>query len=423
MEKQILTFFNKFKQYQILYVNILFTLFCVLFPLATGIQFAWFAMWILIPIFMPTEKAFCCIVYMSLYMRVQNSVKLFSIILSLSIFIILIKELLILNKNKLLNKYLKIFLFYLILLIIPLFYSILVNKTINISFIYYLNMINLLFLFYLLKNKLNKQIILIYAYGIIVSCIISIISYCGNIHSNPFQFGERFCAFMPLCNSLSVSCSISISLIYVLFVNKKLNGKTSFSLISTLSLIGALTLSKNFFITLALILLVIFITQFKMCKHKKKFLLTLLLVLLVLSPFILYYGSVMFVRFFGDKSYSNIVDVITTGRLEKWLLYIKPWCKNIISIFMGLGLGYNYNTVYSSHSLYVGYMSKLGIVGLIIIIYFVYLVALRKSKSTLQLKLFPLLLILLICMVEDISYNTFNFIPFILALTLTKQTI
>lgn len=418
-----MTFFNKFKQHQILYVNILFTLFSVLFPLSSGIQFAWFAIWILIPIFMPTDKAFCSIVYMSLYMRVQNSVKLFSIILSLSIFIILIKELLILNKNKLLNKHLKIFLFYLILVIIPLFYSILINKIINISFIYYLNMINLLFLFYLLKNKLNKQIVLIYAYGIIISCIISIISYCGGIHSNPFQFGERFCAFMPLCNSLSASCTISISLIYVLFINKKLAGRTTFSLIGVLSLIGILTLSKNFFITFALTLLVIFITQFKICNHKKKFLLTLGVVLLALSPFIIYYGSIMFVRFFGDKSYSNIVDIITTGRLEKWTLYIKPWAKNIVSILFGLGLSYNYNTIYSSHSLYVGYLSKLGIVGLLTIICFIWIIAFRKNKSTLKLKLFPLFLILLICIVEDISYNTFNFIPFILSLATTKQTI
>ena len=88
-----MTALNKFKQHSVLYVNTLFTIFSILFPLSSGIKFCWFAIWILTPIFMPTDKSFQCVIYMSLYMRVQNSVKLFSIIICLSIFIILIKEL------------------------------------------------------------------------------------------------------------------------------------------------------------------------------------------------------------------------------------------------------------------------------------------------------------------------------------------
>jgi hypothetical protein len=141
------------KAHKVLFLNILFTLFCITFPLSAGIKAAWFLMWFLIPLILPTNQSISCIVYMSLYMRVQPNVKLFSIIVCASVFIVLIKEILYLNKNKLLQKYFKIFTFYLFLLILPLFYSVFVNKSINISFIYYLNMINLLFLFYLIKNK------------------------------------------------------------------------------------------------------------------------------------------------------------------------------------------------------------------------------------------------------------------------------
>ena len=416
-----MTALNKFKQHSVLYVNTLFTIFSILFPLSSGIKFCWFAIWILTPIFMPTDKSFQCVIYMSLYMRVQNSVKLFSIIICLSIFIILIKELLILNKNKLLNKYFRIFLFYLILLIFPLFYSILLNNLINISFIYYLNMINLLFLFYLLKNKLNKQIILTYCYGIIISCILSLICYYAGLHYYPFQYGIRFCAFMPLCNSLGIYCIVGISLIYVLFINKQINYKLAISLITPISIIGVLTFSKTFFITFTLTFLLIFILYLNSSKNKKKVLTTSSLILLVFSPFILYYGLVMFNRFFGDKSYSNIIDIITTGRLEKWLIYLNPWPKSLISILFGLGLSFDYNTVFSSHSLYVGYISKMGIIGLVSILTFIYFIVFNKNTSNHKLKYLPIMIMFLVCIVEDISYNTFNFIPFILAISISRQ--
>ena len=123
----------------------------------------------------------------------------------------------------------------------------------------------------------------------------------------------------------------------------------------------------------------------------------------------------MLVRFFAHNEYSNLFDILTTGRLNKWLIYLKPWAKHFYSILFGLGLGYNYNTVYSSHSFYVGYLSKLGIVGVLVVLYFIYLIIFNKNDSNFKLKYLGVLLLLLIFCVEDLSYNTFNFIPFIIA--------
>ncbi|MBQ8522410.1 MAG: hypothetical protein IJ458_01955 [Clostridia bacterium] len=129
----------------------------------------------------------------------------------------------------------------------------------------------------------------------------------------------------------------------------------------------------------------------------------------------------MFERFVTNKDgYTNIFDIATTGRLDKWLIYLTPWIKHFYSIPFGLGLGFNYNTPYSSHSFYIGYISKIGIVGFILLSIFIYLIVFHKNKSNLKFKYLPILIMFLICLVEDVSHNTFNFIPFIISIITLK---
>ena len=82
--------------------------------------------------------------------------------------------------------------------------------------------------------------------------------------------------------------------------------------------------------------------------------------IICLSPFLIYYLLMMFDRFFVNDEYSNIIDIVTTGRLEKWKIYLTPWYQNFKSIVLGLGLSYNFNTKFSSHSFYFGYLSKIS---------------------------------------------------------------
>ena len=412
---------KKIKRHPVLFVNIMFTFLCVLFNLSLGIQIGWFAMWLIVPLVMLPHNAFQSLLYMSLYMRVIPNVKLFSIIICISLFIILIREIVALNKNKTINKYYKILIYYSILSIIPLFYSILINKTINILLIYYFNMINLLFLIYLLKNNLNKNIIIMYAYGIIISSIISLICYSGGLYDYILNY-NRFCAYMPLCNSLGVSCVVCISAIYMLAENDKISKKYSWLLIFALSIIGLCTLSKSFLITFTLIAFVVVIREFYKSRSKRKFLLISLILVVVLSPIVLSYGLIMFKRFFVNNEYTNIVNIITTGRLEKWLIYLKPYSKKLYSIIFGLGLGFDFNTEYSSHNFYVGYLTKLGVVGLLAILGFIYLILFNKNKNNLKLKYLPILVIMLIGIVEDFSFNTFNFVPAVIAFISTYKS-
>jgi len=406
---------EKFKRNPVMYVNVLFTIFCFLSSIGKGVLICCFAMWLIVPIFMDSKRALESIVYMSLYMRIFLKIKLFAIVVSISILIILIKKIFILNKNKLLNKYLKIFSIYAVFATAPLLYSVLLKNNINIQFIYYLNMINLLFLIYLFKNEINYKIVLTYSYGIVVSSVISLISYAGGLYAYAFEAGNRFCAYMQLCNTLGVACAVCISMIYVLFKNQKISARQSLFLISMLSIIGCMTLSKNFLIIWIIIMLTIFVVQIKDSKNKKKIIKRVVLTAIMVSPLVLYYGLIMLDRFLVNPEYNNIVDILTTGRLEKWLIYLKPWCKNIFSIIFGLGLTYDYGTPNSSHSFYIGYLSRLGIVGLVALCWYIYLIVFNKNVSKIKFKYFPIIIVLIICLAEDLSFNTFNFIPFVIA--------
>ena len=240
--------------------------------------------------------------------------------------------------------------------------------------------------------------------------------YYGGLYQHAFDFGTRFCAFMQLCNTLGVACVLSVSAIYILSINGKLDTKLAWLLMGGLSIIGCATLSKNFAITFAITAIFIFVNEVRVARNRKKVFKNIIIVFAIISPMILYYGLIMIDRFFGDATYANIIDNITTGRLEKWLMYLKPWCKNFWSVICGLGLSFNYNTSNSSHSLFVGYLSRLGIIGFVVLLVFVYAIVLRHNQSKLKFKHFPFVILCIICLAEDLSFNTFNFIPFIVAI-------
>ncbi|MBQ3502579.1 MAG: hypothetical protein IJA72_02840, partial [Clostridia bacterium] len=62
-----------------------------------------------------------------------------------------------------------------------------------------------------------------------------------------------------------------------------------------------------------------------------------------------------------------------------------------------------------------GYLSRLGIFGFVMLGYFVYLIIQNQINVKEKFKYLPLIILMLICFAEDISYNTFYFIPFILS--------
>ena len=83
---------SKLKQHPVLFVCSIFTIISAMFWMSSGIRVAWFTIWLLVPLILSTDKAFSCLIYMSLYMRVVINIKLFSIIICLSFLIVLINH-------------------------------------------------------------------------------------------------------------------------------------------------------------------------------------------------------------------------------------------------------------------------------------------------------------------------------------------
>jgi len=83
---------SKLKRNPVILVSIIFTFISMLAPLSDAILFMWIFMWFAVPVFMSTDKALVCDLYMSLYMRTLLNIKLFSIIVFVSFLIILIKK-------------------------------------------------------------------------------------------------------------------------------------------------------------------------------------------------------------------------------------------------------------------------------------------------------------------------------------------
>lgn len=408
------TAIQQFNKHKVLYLNIIFTLVSLFMPLAFGFKIIWYSLWILIPIFTSCHVGTNCLIYMSLYMRTMHNVQLFSLLIFISSTIILFKQIFNLYKNNKIINYLKIFLFYLVLIVFTLFYSILINNIVLIYYVYYLNMINLFFIFYLIKNELNSKIIIDYSYSIIVSCVLSIVAYCAGLYQFAFYGGLRFQAFMPLCNTLGVNCIICICALYVLTVNNLISKKHSYCLIAVLAMIGIATLSKSFLISACITGAVIVVREFAASRNKKRFIKYGIFALTASSPILIHYGLIMWARLFEQASSTSLIESITTGRVDKWWIYLKPYIKSGWKILFGLGFGFDFNTIYSSHSFYVGYLCKMGVVGLIALIVFTIKI-LYAYKPQLKLYCFPIITIALVGIVEDLSYNTFNFIPVIIA--------
>lgn len=410
----------KVKHHKLLTVNVIFTTLSLFFNLTLGFKVLWFAFFLLVPLLLNEEDGFSCLLYFSMFSRIV-SIKMFAVLICVYSFAFVLKSIVLRLKE---SKDLKIILYYFLCVILMLFYNLIVNKTFSIQFIYYLNFLNLIIIFAFIKQKFNKEMVLFYGYGLILVAVLSVFGYLLDFTKIPFAYEKelnllRFTSLMPVHNGLGICCVIEILLLFNLVYKEKLPKYKTFLLIILLTIIGVLTFSKTFFLTIILATIYMIICLFIKSKNKKKFIFSLLGICLILSPIILIYFSTILTRFTAFFRDSGILDMLTNGRYGFWKLYLKPFTKNILTILFGVGVCYNFNTEYSSHSMYVSLISRLGIIGALLIVGFIVVsIKHKQNKKFNFMNYFPLMLMLLIFVVEDISFNTHNTIPFILSMFL-----
>jgi len=413
----------KIKKHKVLFVNILFTFLSMFFNLLLGFKVLWFSLFILVPLFLNEEDSFSCLLYFSLFGRITH-IKIFAVLICLYTFVFILK--IIFTRLKA-NEFSKIPLYYFISIFLIFVYSLIVNKAITIQYAYYLNFINLISIFALIKHKFNKEMVLLYGYAIIISSLLSLVGYFLGLTNIPFAYEKKIdlLRFTGLCsnyNGLSICCVIEITLLFNLFFKGELPKFKTWFMIALLTIIGILTFSKTYFLTIVCTFLYIIICLFVKSKNKKKFVLYFLGLCVLVSPILIIYVSTILKRFTSFFTHSSFLDVITTGRYKYWKLYLKSFSKNIFTILFGVGACHNFNTEYSSHSLYVSLLSRLGVIGSLLILLFVIKTINHKKKSKFNfMNFFPLLLMILIFVVEDITFNTHNSIPFIISMLLLNH--
>lgn len=205
-------------------------------------------------------------------------------------------------------------------------------------------------------------------------------------------------------NSLSIYCSLSLSV----FVSNLIQGKGNIFKNIILSLVaiafGLSTLSKCFLIVCVFIILYLFVMLIWKYKFKSlRFIIPALIILAILSLAMHTKIETIFERFFAKLDESLSLSDITTGRSELWTIYINKIISSIPIMLFGVGFFNERLILRGPHNLLLHIIYRMGLVGLAmlgILAYFYY----RDSNKTFKLTFkncLTLLVFFLISMVEN----------------------
>ncbi len=276
----------------------------------------------------------------------------------------------------------------------------------------------------ILISSLNKKAealrieknIRVFAVALVISALFSV-PFCFNQYVQALN-GASFPRFQGLFNRatvLSMFCEVAIGLIAYNLV--KIRHWKDWVLFGLITVVGALTLSKTFFIILLVVLVMMFVFLVR-ANPKKTLIISGCVVgaVLILGAIFPKYFILIFNRFFGKfsecKSVTDVINMITTYRYDLWLDYLQFLGANPVRLIFGSGLGAGRVGYGSSHNAYISIVYQLGLVGLALFVFAI--VAIFKERKN-QIKqeesqekpkkdlrtIIPLTVIALILMVED----------------------
>ena len=365
----------------------------------------------------------CFISFTSCFMACLDSVSRFLKMLDLCMAIIVIKKLILSIKNKNKKNILFIsalFIFGLIVFIYSLFIS-----NFHIYKLFQGLGILLTITTLCLIDKINvKKLTLTLSIGLIISSILSIISYtCGIMSTQPFLkdglCGIRFSAYFNYVNSLAFYCSLCQTAILTLFLTKSLNIKKWFWLILVITFIGLCTFSKSFILITLLTYTIFIMIGFIKSKNKKNFIKLSIVGFISICALALIFNKYLFsivTRFYTENNYGGGLNTITTGRLDIWKWYFKHITSSILYILFGCGITVNSLNGFTPHCFYLSLLYRFGVVGVLVIIYILIFIFKQNKTNKDICWYFPLSIILVNAFVEDISSSLFTCLPLLIAL-------
>lgn len=205
-------------------------------------------------------------------------------------------------------------------------------------------------------------------------------------------------------NSLSIYCSLALSV----FVSNLIQGKGNIFKNIILGLVaiavGLSTLSKCFLIVCVFIILYLFVMLIWKYKLKSfKFIIPAIIILAILGAAMQTRIEIILERFFTKLDESLSLSDITTGRSDIWTIYINKITSSIPIMLFGVGFFNERLFLIGPHNLLIHLVYRMGLVGVAmlgILAYFYY----RDSNKTLKLTFkncLTLLVFFLISMVEN----------------------
>lgn len=229
-----------------------------------------------------------------------------------------------------------------------------------------------------MKKEFNVPKIMSYLLvGLLLSCIISPICFVLPHYSYTCLASERFSAFIFHPNYVYIMSLILLTYFMYLFLVDRIKMLTFLSLYAILTIIILLTFSKTGFFMLILFSFVFLILFIK--KDKKRGLqLTLVLCALALIIGVVAHKVIFEIIHRLFMYDDDVLNSITTGRIDIWKEYLSSWSESVFSILFGQGLFAKQvfipvqNRTRASHNLYVFLLWRFGIVGCVVLGVIVY---------------------------------------------------
>lgn len=231
----------------------------------------------------------------------------------------------------------------------------------------------LLFIYYALSDISTEygvwKVFKFYIWGVLIS---SIVAYSGIVHNSSAYFVEktlgyvdayqsRFAGMYSDPNYYTVNIIISISLVIILGVYKKINKTYEYCLIAALVSFSFLTLSKSAMLMLVIPIMVIILYCVQTKQYKK---LTGVICLLVFVIFVVISLDIPQVatiigRFTGAKD----INGLTTGRSYIWELYFDYFSTHFGKLIFGSGVGAPLVNNRAAHNTYIDFIFYFGLLG------------------------------------------------------------
>lgn len=238
----------------------------------------------------------------------------------------------------------------------------------------------------------GKRLILFFSVGVIVAGIIGVFkenipglttyvySNYSRIDSNTIAY--RFSGLSQNPNYYSIDVSIAVAANVILYLRNQ-SQKFNFGMLIILIILGVLTQSKSFIISLGVILaLTLFLSMDNVETNQKIIskIILLAIVFMCLCPLLNLNNYIT--RFTSIFNRDTNINSFTTGRSDIWLSYLKEIKSSFKLLFIGKGIDTISNDIgIASHNVYIQLVYNYGVIGTIVYLLFLKYIAERKNDK------------------------------------------